>query len=146
MGMHAAIHVFMNGSMSSVQGSANDPVFLLHHAFVDRLDTHSFGHKTLGFLSMLTSLRLTAKHVYVLYDSIYEEWLRRHRASPSDYPESNAPIGHNGEYHMVPFLPLHRNREYFVSSKDLGYDYTYLLDASEFAFHHNLKVLFQIFT
>lgn len=38
MGMHAAIHVFMNGSMSSVQGSANDPIFLLHHAFVDRLD------------------------------------------------------------------------------------------------------------
>lgn len=39
MGMHAAIHVFMNGSMSSVQGSANDPIFLLHHAFVDRLDS-----------------------------------------------------------------------------------------------------------
>lgn len=66
-----------------------------------------------------------------LCDSIYEEWLRRHRPSPSDYPESNAPIGHNGEYHMVPFLPLQRNREYFVSSKDLGYDYTHLLDASE---------------
>lgn len=136
MGMHAAIHVFMNGSMSSVQGSANDPVFLLHHAFVDRSDTHSFGHKILGFLSTLASLQLTAKHVSVLYDSIYEEWLRRHTPSPSDYPESNAPIGHNGGYHMVPFLPLHRNGEYFVSSKDLGYDYTYLLDASEFASHH----------
>lgn len=98
MGMHAAIHVFMNGSMSSVQGSANDPIFLLHHAFVD---------------------------------SIYEEWLRRHRPSPSDYPESNAPIGHNSEYHMVPFLPLHRNREYFISSKDLGYDYTHLLGADQ---------------
>lgn len=36
MGMHAAIHVFMNGTMSSVQASANDPIFLLHHAFVDR--------------------------------------------------------------------------------------------------------------
>lgn len=36
LGMHAALHVFMNGTMSSVQGSANDPVFLLHHAFVDR--------------------------------------------------------------------------------------------------------------
>lgn len=138
--MHAAIHVFMNGSMSSVQGSANDPVFLLHHAFVDRSDMHSFGHNFFWeFLSMLASLQLTAKNVYVLYDSIYEEWLRRHRPSPSDYPESNTPIGHNGEYHMVPFLPLHRNREYFVSSKDLGYDYTYLLDASEFASHHNFK-------
>lgn len=58
MGMHAAIHVFMNGSMSSVQGSANDPVFLLHHAFVDRSDTHSFGHKSFWeFLSMLASLQ-----------------------------------------------------------------------------------------
>uniref|UniRef100_A0A7N8XMW7 Tyrosinase n=1 Tax=Mastacembelus armatus TaxID=205130 RepID=A0A7N8XMW7_9TELE len=97
LGMHAALHVFMNGSMSSVQGSANDPIFLLHHAFVD---------------------------------SIYEQWLRRHTPSPSQYPESNAPIGHNSEYHMVPFLPLHRNREYFISSKDLGYEYSYLLDAT----------------
>uniref|UniRef100_A0A673AVA7 Tyrosinase n=1 Tax=Sphaeramia orbicularis TaxID=375764 RepID=A0A673AVA7_9TELE len=98
MGMHAAIHVYMNGSMSSVQGSANDPIFLLHHAFVD---------------------------------CIYEQWLRRYRPTPSQYPESNAPIGHNSEYHMVPFLPLQRNRDYFISSKDLGYEYSNLLDASQ---------------
>ncbi|XP_049448022.1 tyrosinase-like [Epinephelus fuscoguttatus] len=98
MGMHAALHVYMNGSMSSVQGSANDPIFLLHHAFVD---------------------------------SIYEQWLRRHRPSLSQYPDSDAPIGHNSEYHMVPFLPLYRNREFFISSKDLGYEYTYLLDANQ---------------
>ncbi|XP_029303986.1 tyrosinase-like [Cottoperca gobio] len=97
-GMHAALHVFMNGSMSSVQGSANDPIFILHHAFVD---------------------------------SIYEQWLRRHTPSPSEYPDSDAPIGHNGDYHMVPFLPLHRNREFFISSKDLGYEYSHLLDASQ---------------
>ncbi|XP_034023643.1 LOW QUALITY PROTEIN: tyrosinase [Thalassophryne amazonica] len=35
--MHNALHVFMNGSMSAVQGSANDPIFLLHHAFVDSI-------------------------------------------------------------------------------------------------------------
>ncbi|XP_076026856.1 tyrosinase-like [Genypterus blacodes] len=98
LGMHAALHVFMNGSMSSVQGSANDPIFLLHHAFVD---------------------------------SIYEQWLRRHRPSVTQYPESNAPIGHNREYHMVPFLPLHRNRDFFISSKDLGYEYSYLLDTNQ---------------
>ncbi|KAM4546400.1 tyrosinase-like [Fundulus diaphanus] len=98
LGMHAALHVFMNGSMSSVQGSANDPIFLLHHAFVD---------------------------------SLYEQWLRRHRPSPSQYPESDAPIGHNGDYHMAPFIPLHRNKEYFISSKDLGYEYSYLLDANQ---------------
>uniref|UniRef100_A0A3Q2PRU3 Tyrosinase n=1 Tax=Fundulus heteroclitus TaxID=8078 RepID=A0A3Q2PRU3_FUNHE len=98
LGMHAALHVFMNGSMSSVQGSANDPIFLLHHAFVD---------------------------------SLYEQWLRRHTPSPSQYPESDAPIGHNGDYHMAPFIPLHRNKEYFISSKDLGYEYSYLLDANQ---------------
>lgn len=37
--MHNALHVFMNGSMSSVQGSANDPIFLLHHAFIDRCES-----------------------------------------------------------------------------------------------------------
>lgn len=34
---------------------------------------------------------------------------------------------------MVPFLPLHRNRDYFISSKDLGYEYSNLLDARESA-------------
>uniref|UniRef100_A0A3Q4H240 Tyrosinase n=1 Tax=Neolamprologus brichardi TaxID=32507 RepID=A0A3Q4H240_NEOBR len=107
LGMHAALHVYMNGSMSSVQGSANDPIFLLHHAFVDCL---------------------------------YEQWLRRHRPSPSQYPESNAPIGHNSEYHMAPILPLHRNRDFFISSKDLGYEYTHLLDATE-SWHPSLEEL-----
>lgn len=81
-----------------------------------------------------------------LCHSIYEEWLRRHGPSPSDYPESNAPIGHNSEYHMVPFLPLHRNREYFISSKDLGYDYTHLLDAGEFLYMFGSKTLFHLST
>uniref|UniRef100_A0A8C6PI58 Tyrosinase n=1 Tax=Nothobranchius furzeri TaxID=105023 RepID=A0A8C6PI58_NOTFU len=89
----------------SLQGSANDPIFILHHAFVD---------------------------------SIYEQWLRRHRPAPSQYPESNAPIGHNGDYHMAPFLPLHRNKEYFISSKELGYEYSYLLNASGFLCYENL--------
>lgn len=35
--MHNSLHVYMNGSMSSVQGSANDPIFVLHHAFADSL-------------------------------------------------------------------------------------------------------------
>ncbi|TNN52531.1 cAMP-specific 3',5'-cyclic phosphodiesterase 4D [Liparis tanakae] len=35
--MHNGLHVFMNGSMSNVQGSANDPIFLLHHAFIDSI-------------------------------------------------------------------------------------------------------------
>ncbi|KAM9452662.1 tyrosinase [Salvelinus alpinus] len=93
--MHNALHVFMNGTMSSVQGSANDPIFLLHHTFID---------------------------------SIYEQWLRRHTPPRSRYPTSNAPIGHNDGYYMVPFLPLYRNGDYFLGNKVLGYEYSYLLD------------------
>ncbi|KAL6473147.1 hypothetical protein MHYP_G00193350 [Metynnis hypsauchen] len=98
LGMHAALHVFMNGSMSSVQGSANDPIFILHHAFVD---------------------------------SIYEQWLRRHQPERSHYPQANAPIGHNSEYYMAPFLPLYRNIDYFLSSKEMGYEYSYLRDPGQ---------------
>ncbi|KAG8137016.1 hypothetical protein E2320_005557, partial [Naja naja] len=81
--------------MSQVQGSANDPIFILHHAFVD---------------------------------SIYEQWLRRHKPLLQAYPEANAPIGHNRGYFMVPFIPLYRNGEFFISSKELGYDYEYLME------------------
>ncbi|KAM8976638.1 tyrosinase [Pelodytes ibericus] len=35
--LHNSLHVFLNGSMSQVQGSANDPIFILHHAFVDSI-------------------------------------------------------------------------------------------------------------
>ncbi|KAM3837492.1 tyrosinase [Vipera latastei] len=93
--LHNALHIYMNGSMSQVQGSANDPIFILHHAFVD---------------------------------SIYEQWLRRHKPQLQVYPEANAPIGHNRGYFMVPFIPLYRNGEFFISSKELGYDYEYLLE------------------
>ncbi|XP_062408403.1 tyrosinase [Sardina pilchardus] len=96
--MHNALHVFMNGSMSSVQGSANDPIFLLHHAFID---------------------------------SIFEQWLRRHQPPRTLYPTENAPIGHNDGYYMVPFFPLYRNGDYFLSTKALGYEYAYLLDPSQ---------------
>lgn len=48
---------------------------------------------------------------------------------------------------MVPFLPLHRNRDHFISSRDLGYEYSNLLDGSEsgshsaalFGFQHRLN-------
>ncbi|XP_071393586.1 tyrosinase [Centroberyx affinis] len=96
--MHNALHVFMNGSMSSVQGSANDPIFLLHHAFID---------------------------------SIFERWLRAHQPTRTHYPRANAPIGHNDGYYMVPFLPLYRNGDYFLSDKALGYEYAYLLDPGQ---------------
>ncbi|XP_074535027.1 tyrosinase [Halichoeres trimaculatus] len=96
--MHNALHLFMNGTMSSVQGSANDPIFLLHHAFID---------------------------------SIFERWLRTHQPVRNIYPLANAPIGHNDGYYMVPFLPLYRNGDYFLSNKALGFEYSYLLDPGQ---------------
>ncbi|XP_031153076.1 tyrosinase [Sander lucioperca] len=96
--MHNALHVFMNGSMSSVQGSANDPIFLLHHAFID---------------------------------SIFERWLRTHQPPRTNYPRANAPIGHNDGHYMVPFLPLYRNGDYFLTDKVLGFEYAYLLDPGQ---------------
>lgn len=33
---------------------------------------------------------------------------------------------------MVPFLPLYRNGDYFLSNKALGYEYAYLLDPGQY--------------
>lgn len=35
--LHNAVHLYMNGTMSSVDTSANDPIFLVHHVYVDSL-------------------------------------------------------------------------------------------------------------
>ncbi|XP_032253550.1 tyrosinase isoform X2 [Phoca vitulina] len=104
--MHNALHIYMNGTMSQVQGSANDPIFLLHHAFVD---------------------------------SIFEQWLRRHHPLQEVYPEANAPIGHNRESYMVPFIPLYRNGDFFISSRDLGYDYSNLQESDRDIFQDYIK-------
>nr|BBE38031.1 tyrosinase [Cynops pyrrhogaster] len=104
--LHNSLHVFMNGSMSSVQGSANDPIFVIHHAFVD---------------------------------SIFEQWLRRHKPLLDVYPEASAPIGHNREYFMVPFIPLTTNGEYFLPSRDLGYEYEYLVEPAPGTFQDFLE-------
>jgi len=92
--MHSLVHNFLNGTMSIIESTANDPMFFLHHCMID---------------------------------SLMERWLRKHLPSYEDYPESNAPIGHNYGYHMVPFMPIYRNIEYLLS-KNLGYEYDYLQD------------------
>ena len=35
--MHNSVHVWLNGTMSDVALSPNDPIFIAHHAFVDYL-------------------------------------------------------------------------------------------------------------
>ncbi|CAI9584606.1 unnamed protein product [Staurois parvus] len=34
--MHNQVHIFMGGTMSEVPISSNDPIFVLHHAFIDK--------------------------------------------------------------------------------------------------------------
>ena len=35
--MHNSVHIWLNGTMTPVPLSANDPIFLAHHVFVDYL-------------------------------------------------------------------------------------------------------------
>ncbi|XP_008851857.1 tyrosinase-like [Nannospalax galili] len=83
-------------------------------------------HKGEFPLSLPLSVTFYPSKVMNLLELIFEQWLRRHRPLLEVYPEANAPIGHNRESYMVPFIPLYRNGDFFVSSKDLGYDYSYL--------------------
>lgn len=71
--------------------------------------------------------------------SIFEQWLRKHRPLQEVYPEANAPIGHNRESYMVPFIPLYRNGDFFISSRDLGYDYSYLQDSGKVQFFFQMN-------
>lgn len=83
-----------------------------------------------NFHSILPNPSFFTLYISLVYSltSIFERWLRTHQPLRTTYPRANAPIGHNDGYYMVPFLPLYRNGEYFLSNKALGYEYAYLLD------------------
>lgn len=46
---------------------------------------------------------------------------------------------------MVPFMPLYRNGDYFLSNKALGYEYAYLLDPGQSTETHIPNIIQQIF-
>ncbi|MEE6525668.1 hypothetical protein FKM82_025835, partial [Ascaphus truei] len=35
--MHNLVHIYLGGTMSQVAISSNDPVFVLHHGFIDKI-------------------------------------------------------------------------------------------------------------
>lgn len=46
---------------------------------------------------------------------------------------------------MVPFMPLYRNGDYFLSNKVLGYEYSYLLDPGQYKETHISNVFPHLF-
>ncbi|GAB5577323.1 tyrosinase isoform X2 [Prionailurus iriomotensis] len=108
---------------------------------MDKAANFSFRNTLEGFASPLTGIAdasqssmHNALHIYMngtMSQDIFEQWLRRHHPLQEVYPAANAPIGHNRESYMVPFIPLYRNGDFFISSRDLGYDYSNLQDSGK---------------
>ncbi|XP_018419180.1 PREDICTED: tyrosinase-like [Nanorana parkeri] len=88
--MHNLVHVFLGGTMSEVPISSNDPIFVLHHCFIDK---------------------------------IFEVWIRRHNATPDDYPE-NDQRGQGPNECSTPYFPCYRNKDFLRHSNNFGYTYS----------------------
>ncbi|XP_070566801.1 tyrosinase-like isoform X2 [Ptychodera flava] len=61
--------------------------------------------------------------IHTNVDRIAEKWIRRHRVSMDDYPQSNTPIGQSKHSSMVPFFPIKTNGEFLSQSQSFGYTY-----------------------
>ncbi|KAG9481848.1 hypothetical protein GDO78_010856 [Eleutherodactylus coqui] len=88
--MHNLVHIYFGGTMSQVPISGNDPMFILHHSFIDK---------------------------------ILEEWLRRQKGTPEDYPE-NDELGQGPDECVTPYFPCYRNKDFLRRSSNLGYTYS----------------------
>lgn len=52
-------------------------------------------------------------------------------------PESEAPPGHNRNAYLVPFFPVLINSDFFVDSRQLGYDYDDMVENARPASVHS---------
>lgn len=91
--MHDSVHDWVGGAMSWLLTAPNDPLFFLHHCFVDKLfETwiQTYGPQT-GLDQMGGSL--------------------------------DAPIGHGKDECQAPFYPLTKHSYWFNHSTEFGYQY-----------------------
>lgn len=100
--MHARVHRWMGGTMMG-DFSPNDPIFFLHHSFVDlifeRWIRNGIEAGTFGMDNAL--------------------------------PVVGGPVGHNLYECVGPFFPLRTHAEFFRDSRELGYTYDYFITAPD---------------
>lgn len=109
------------------------PVCLCLHPGLTIIPVLSLSYSSLPILPLVPSLSISS------LSSIFERWLRTHQPLRNSYPRANAPIGHNDGYYMVPFMPLYRNGDYFLSNKVLGFEYAYLLDPGQYRKNNHVQ-------
>ena len=57
-----------------------------------------------------------------MVDCMLEEWIQKYQAGREDYPTSKRiKIGHRATDYIVPFIPVHQQREMLVSADNFGY-------------------------
>ena len=102
--MHNAIHDWVGGQMSIVSTAANDPIFNLHHANMDRI-----------------------------FESWMKRFKRDHASItdllPAYCPLSGGHPGHNHNDYMVPFFPLIKPGRQYHFAEEWGYRYDELIKA-----------------
>merc|ERR1712121_231264 len=67
--MHNLVHNFLNGTMSIIEATANDPMFFLHHAPIG----HNYGYHMVPFLPIYRNIEyLLSKNLGYEYDYLQD--------------------------------------------------------------------------
>jgi len=103
--LHGTVHDWVGGSMMMLEWSASDPIFYMHHCFVD----------------LLFEQWIRANNPAV--------------PGPNVAPTSGAPYGHNLHDCLGPFFPLADHKRYFLPSTNVGYTYDILSASSTSGVH-----------
>jgi len=94
--LHGTVHDWVGGSMMMLTTSASDPIFFMHHCYVD-----------------------------LIFEDWLRTWGPA-VPGPNVAPVSGAPAGHNLYDCLGPFFPLVNHTVYFQPSWTLGYNYDVL--------------------